>query len=102
MIICYHKLELIFTESHQSSEHVSVCTADDPIWQTSDPFDLCSSDTASQWPTSAAKDPALLAEERRRKRQEAYRTRKEARKQQHQGRLLSDLDHDDIFRESPR
>lgn len=81
---------------------MSDCPADDPIWQTSDPFDLCSSDTASQQPSEAAADPKLQAEDRRRKRQEAYRARKDARKQKHQGELLSDLNHDDIFRESPR
>lgn len=78
------------------------CPADDPIWQTSDPFDLCTSDTATQQPSVAETDPKLQAEERRRKRQEAYRARREAKRQQRQGELLSDSDHNDIFRESPR
>ena len=86
-----------------TSHLMSGCTVDDLIWKMSDPFDLCSSDTASQQPSAAAAaDPKLQAEDRRQKRQEAYRARKEARKQQHQGELLSDLDHDDIFRESTR
>ena len=79
-----------------------MCTADEPIWQTSDPFDLCTDGAAVQQPSSLQASPKLESEERRRKRQEMYRARRESRKQQRQSELLSDADHDDIFQESPR
>ena len=77
-------------------------TADEPIWQTSDPFDLCTDSAAIQQPSLLQADAKLGNEERRRKRQETHRARRESRKQQCQGELLSDADHDDIFGKSPR
>ncbi|KAL3143285.1 hypothetical protein ABBQ38_002127 [Trebouxia sp. C0009 RCD-2024] len=81
---------------HKGAE--AAATQDDPIWPTSDPFDLWTSDTADPRPSLAKTDPKPQVAERRRRRQEAYR----AQRRQRHGELLGDLDHDDIFRESPR
>ncbi|KAL0039942.1 hypothetical protein WJX77_012320 [Trebouxia sp. C0004] len=70
---------------------------DEPLWTTADPFNFCSDATESVQGAQPQADAKSQMEERRRKRQEAYRQRRELRKQQRQGVLLHDVDHQDIF-----
>ncbi len=88
----------IATDYTLLSTHCLVhCTADEPLWTTTDPFDICSDATESAQAAQPQVDAKSQMEERRRKRQEAYRHRRELRKQQQQGVLLDDIDHQDVF-----
>lgn len=75
---------------------------DEPLWSTADPFDLFTDVSTSQQPAQPTLSPGQQLEEKRRKRQEAYRLRREQRRLQQQGVLLDGASHDDIFREAPR
>ncbi len=96
-----HSLRLLVKRLLINSDHC--CVSDEPLWATSDPFDICADPTASGEADEPHNDAKNLVEERRRKRQEAYRMRRELRKQQRQGVLVNGLDNDaDVFSRPPR